>query len=73
MDPTEVCGRGTTVTRLFKVEEQLDQIRIHHLVFFDRHGWYCEHTRTSHPFFSPAEFKPRRGAATLIDGEKGEK
>jgi hypothetical protein len=43
MDPIEKCGKGTTVTRLFRVQEQLDQIRINHLVFFDRHGWYCEH------------------------------
>jgi hypothetical protein len=43
MDPIEKCGKGTTVTRLYRVEETLDQTRIHHLVFFDRHGWYCEH------------------------------
>jgi hypothetical protein len=28
---------------MYRVEERLDQIRINHLVFFDRHGWYCEH------------------------------
>jgi hypothetical protein len=43
LDPLEMCGKGTTVTRLFRVEERLDQARVHHLVFFDRHGWYCEH------------------------------
>jgi hypothetical protein len=43
MDPVEKCGKGTTVTQLYRVEETLDQTRIHHLVFFDRHGWYCEH------------------------------
>lgn len=43
MDPLEMCGKGTTVTRLYRVAESLDQRRIHHLVFFDRHGWYCEH------------------------------
>jgi hypothetical protein len=43
MDPLEMCGKGTTVTQLYRVEERLDQTRIHHLVFFDRHGWYCEH------------------------------
>jgi hypothetical protein len=43
MDPYAVCGKGTTVTQLFRVEERLDQTRVHHLVFFDRHGWYCEH------------------------------
>jgi hypothetical protein len=43
MDPVEKCGKGTTVTQLYRVEETFDQTRIHHLVFFDRHGWYCEH------------------------------
>jgi hypothetical protein len=43
MDPAQKCGKGTTVTQLYRVEERLDQTRIHHLVFFDRHGWYCEH------------------------------
>jgi hypothetical protein len=43
MDPVEKCGKGTTVTQLYRVEETLDQARIHHLVFLDRHGWYCEH------------------------------
>ena len=39
----EKCGKGTTVMQLYRVEETFDQTRIHHLVFFDRHGWYCEH------------------------------
>ena len=43
VDPVHMCGKGTTVTRLFRVEERLDQDTVHHLVFFDRHGWYCEH------------------------------
>jgi hypothetical protein len=43
MDPLEMCGKATTVTRLYRVAESLDERRIHHLVFFDRHGWYCEH------------------------------
>jgi len=43
MDPLDKCGKGTTVTQLFRVEERLDESTIHHLVFFDRHGWYCEH------------------------------
>lgn len=45
MDPIEKCGKGTSVTQLYRVEERFDQIRINHLVFFDRHGWYCEHGR----------------------------
>jgi hypothetical protein len=43
MDPLDKCGKGTTVRRLYRVEERLDGATIHHLVFFDRHGWYCEH------------------------------
>ena len=43
MDPVQMCGKGTTVTRLYRVEETGDRGRIHHLVFLDRHGWYCEH------------------------------
>jgi hypothetical protein len=43
MDPVEKCGKGTSVTQLYQVQERLDETRINHLVFFDRHGWYCEH------------------------------
>ncbi|HEX6627589.1 MAG TPA: hypothetical protein VF105_06530 [Gemmatimonadaceae bacterium] len=43
MDPVQMCGKGTSVTQLYRVDETLDSTRIHHLVFFDRHGWYCEH------------------------------
>ena len=43
MDPIEMCGKGTSVRKLYRVEETTDQARIHHLVFFDRQGWYCEH------------------------------
>ena len=43
MDPIEKCGKGTSVMQLYRVEERLDQTRVNHLVFFDRHGWYCEH------------------------------
>ena len=42
-DPTLMCGRGTSVERVFRVEEKTEKSRIAHLVFFDRHGWYCEH------------------------------
>jgi hypothetical protein len=45
MDPAQKCGKGTTVTQLYRVEEVLGRDRINHLVFFDRHGWYCEHGR----------------------------
>ena len=60
MDPAAMCGSGTSVTRLFKVEERLDQTRIHHLVFFDRHGWYCEHGRQCGAVKDVQKFTKRR-------------
>jgi hypothetical protein len=42
-DPSLMCGKGTSVERVFRVEENLEKSRNLHLVFFDRHGWYCEH------------------------------
>lgn len=42
-DPALMCGRGTSVERIFRVEEKGEKSKITHLVFFDRHGWYCEH------------------------------
>lgn len=46
LDPLEKCGRGTSVQRLIRVDEMIDHAREAHLVFLDRHGWYCEHGRT---------------------------
>jgi hypothetical protein len=43
IDPVQMCGKGTSVMRLYRVDEILERGRIHHLVFLDRHGWYCEH------------------------------
>jgi hypothetical protein len=42
-DPLQMCGKGTSVERLFRVEEKGEKTKVMHLVFFDRHGWYCEH------------------------------
>ena len=42
-DPARMCGKGTSVERVFRVEEQSERAKTTHLVFFDRHGWYCEH------------------------------
>lgn len=42
-DPRLLCGRNTAVERVFKVVERSKKLRMTHLVFFDRHGWYCEH------------------------------
>ena len=42
-DPWQLCGKGTSVERVFRVEEKTQKTKIMHLVFFDRHGWYCVH------------------------------
>jgi hypothetical protein len=46
LDPLQKCGPSTTVQRLYRIDELVDDepSRVH-LVFFDRHGWYCEHGR----------------------------
>lgn len=40
------CGPGTSVVHLFRVDEVRNGTAAVHLVFFDRHGWYCEHGRS---------------------------
>lgn len=42
------CGPGTSVVHLFRVDEVHNGTPAVHLVFFDRHGWYCEHGRSCH-------------------------
>lgn len=42
-DPCSMCGKDTSVERVFRVEEKGGKSKNTHLVFFDRHGWYCEH------------------------------
>lgn len=39
LDPATVIGRDTRVRALFRV--QYEGLRGPHLVFHDRHGWYC--------------------------------
>lgn len=46
LDPQRKCGAGTSVQMLYRVDETVDGRASAHLVFFDRHGWYCEHGRT---------------------------
>jgi hypothetical protein len=46
LDPQRKCGAGTSVQFLYRVDETVDGRATAHLVFFDRHGWYCEHGRT---------------------------
>ena len=46
LDPLRKCGPKTTVQFLYRVDEQVDGRNTPHLVFYDRHGWYCEHGRS---------------------------
>ena len=46
LDPLRKCGPNTTVQFLYRVDEEVDGRSTAHLVFYDRHGWYCEHGRT---------------------------
>ena len=54
LDPVRICGDRTSVVQLFRVDEQAMATgkaagaRQVHLVFNDRHGWYCEHGRSCH-------------------------
>jgi hypothetical protein len=44
LNAQQKCGPGTSVERLFRVDEKADGPPKAHLVFLDRrHGWYCEH------------------------------
>lgn len=45
LDPVEKCGPDTSVEFLYRVDEVVNGRRNWHLVFYDRHGWYCEHGR----------------------------
>jgi hypothetical protein len=44
--PQDLCGKRTSVLQLFRVDEQVDGDAQTHLVFYDRHGWYCYHGAT---------------------------
>jgi hypothetical protein len=44
LDPQRKCGPNTTVQHLLRVDESIGGAHADtHLVFFDRHGWYCVH------------------------------
>ena len=45
LDPLARCGPRTSVQALYRVDEMVDGKPRPHLVFLDRHGWYCEHGR----------------------------
>lgn len=46
LDPQAKCGPETSVQFLYRVDELVEGRRTPHLVFYDHHGWYCEHGRT---------------------------
>ena len=46
LDPRAKIGARTSVERLFRVDETVKGAVVPHLVFFDRHGLYCEHGRS---------------------------
>lgn len=55
LDPQRKCGLGTSVQRLYRVNEESADGEVRpHLVFFDKHGWYCEHGRDC-PAVRPAK------------------
>ena len=43
LDPLVKCGPSTSVEQLFRVDEEANGHMTVHLVFLDRHGWYCVH------------------------------
>jgi len=57
--PQSKCGPGTSVQRLFRVRESTDGVTRSHLVFFDRHGWYCEHGRNCQAVSPAVKFGDR--------------
>lgn len=63
LDPLQKCGAGTSVQSLYRVDETVDGSLRFHLVFNDRHGWYCEHGRNC-----PAVSHARKFDATARPG-----
>jgi hypothetical protein len=61
LDPVRKCGTGTSVQHLYRVDEASGNTVRPHLVFFDRHGWYCEHGRDC-PAVAFAEKLARKAA-----------
>ena len=58
LDPVRKCGPGTSVKHLYRVIERGQDHVETHLVFFDRHGWYCIHGPTC-PAVAPARSHSR--------------
>ena len=59
LDPQDKCGPGTTVQQLYRVDESNNGASRVHLVFFDRHGWYCEHGRNCQAVSPAVKFGDR--------------
>jgi hypothetical protein len=46
LDPYARCGPDTSVEQLFGWTSRSTVGRSVHIVYLDRHGWYCYHGRT---------------------------
>jgi hypothetical protein len=67
LDSQRKCGPGTSVQLLFRVDERsVDKAATTHLVYFDKHGWYCEHGRNC-----PAVVEARKYSGQLARGSRG--
>ena len=66
LDPLRKCGLGTSVQLLYRLIERLDgRPPASHLVFFDRHGWYCgEHGPQCPSVAQARRVKPRLSRAS---------
>jgi hypothetical protein len=62
LDSLRKCGPATSVQLLFRV----DGGGATHLVYFDKHGWYCEHGRTC-----PAVVEAKRYSRHIARGSRG--
>jgi hypothetical protein len=67
LDSLRKCGPATSVQLLFRVDERrVDGGGTTHLVYFDKHGWYCEHGRTC-----PAVVEAKRYSGQIARGSRG--
>ena len=65
LDPIRKCGAGTSVQLLYRVDETTGNLTRPHLIFFDRHGWYCDHGRDC-PAVSHARRDAKRNHAHMV-------
>jgi hypothetical protein len=64
LDPQKRCGSGTTVTQLYLVDRLPHDPGVQHLVFFDRHGWYCVHGRDCPAVLAAQQCDKKNGRKT---------